>query len=288
LSVEGRAVLLREFVSPVSPFPARLSTINSPIKLLSTDFDGTLVDHYSDPRVAPNLFPTLVALRAKGVLWAVNTGRVLWHIDSGLREFGFPLVPDFVLTSEREVFRRTPEGGWEDFGDWNQRCTQDHDWLFSQASPLLADIFARFGDEAWMHFEYDGERMIGLVTETDAQMDDVCVFLERERVRVPGFNFMRNTIYLRFCHEAYSKGTALGELARLTGIAREEIFAAGDHYNDLPMLDGRFAQWVACPANSCEAVKRLVREAGGYVARGTTGHGVVEALHEFGVLAPGA
>jgi hydroxymethylpyrimidine pyrophosphatase-like HAD family hydrolase len=115
-------------------------------------------------------------------------------------------------------------------------------------------------------------------------MDEVCAFLERERVRVPGFNFMRNTIYLRFCHEAYSKGTALGELARLTGIPREEIFAAGDHYNDLPMLDGRFAQWVACPANACEAVKRAVREAGGYVARGQASHGIVEALREFGTI----
>jgi hydroxymethylpyrimidine pyrophosphatase-like HAD family hydrolase len=115
-------------------------------------------------------------------------------------------------------------------------------------------------------------------------MDIVCEFLQRERVRVPGFNFMRNTIYLRFCHEAYSKGTALGELARLTGITREEIFAAGDHYNDLPMLDGRFARWVACPSNACDAVQRAVREAGGYVARGTASHGIAEALRHFGAV----
>lgn len=276
---------------PLNTAFAQVSTPNSPppnsrapIRLLSTDFDGTLVDHHGVPQVAPDLFAALAELRGRGVLWAVNTGRVLWHIDSGLRDYGFPLVPDFVLTSEREVFRRTAAGGWEDFGDWNRRCAADHDWLFSQASPLLADIHARFDAEPWVHFEFEGERMIGLVTETDTQMDGVCEFLERERVRVPGFNFMRNTVYLRFCHEAYSKGTALGELARLSGLAREEIFAAGDHYNDLPMLDGRFARWVACPGNSCEPVKRAVREAGGYVARGTASHGIVEALREFGVL----
>ena len=112
-------------------------------------------------------------------------------------------------------------------------------------------------------------------------MDRVCAFLERERVRVPGFNFMRNTIYLRFCHEAYSKGTALAELARLTGVGHGEIFAAGDHYNDLPMLDGVHAQWVACPGNAVEAVKIAVARAGGFVAEGACSVGILEALRHF-------
>jgi HAD superfamily hydrolase (TIGR01484 family) len=256
----------------------------SNILLLSTDFDGTLVDHEGKPPVSPELFEALQALRARGALWAINTGRVLWHIEAGIREFKFPFAPDYVLTSERELFHRDPTGKWVDYGDWNRRCAADHDILFEAASPLLKDIHARFDREPWAHFEYEGERMVGIVTETNEQMDDVCVFLERERLRVPGFNFMRNTIYLRFCHEAYSKGTALGELARLVGIERESIFAAGDHYNDIPMLDGRFARWVTCPVNACEPVKALVRDAGGYVAAGTASFGVVEALREFGAI----
>lgn len=254
------------------------------IKLLSTDFDGILVDHGAIPPVSPVLLEALAELKSRGVFWAVNTGRVLWHVVSGLQEYRFPIEPDYVLTAEREVFHRGTDGEWQDFGDWNSRCAADHDWLFSQASPLLADIHAAFGKESWAHFEYDGERMVGIVTDVDQQMDVVCEFLEREKVRVPGFNFMRNTIYLRFCHEAYSKGTALGELARLTGLTREEIFAAGDHYNDLPMLDGRFAKWVSCPGNSVAAVKRAVSEAGGYVANGICGDGVAEALHHFGAI----
>jgi hydroxymethylpyrimidine pyrophosphatase-like HAD family hydrolase len=126
--------------------------------------------------------------------------------------------------------------------------------------------------------------MVGLATETDEQMDRVCEFLDRERTRVPGFQFMRNTIYVRFCHEAYSKGTALGELARLTAIPVDQIFAAGDHYNDIPMLDGRHARWVACPANAVEAVKLTVERANGYVARGDCGQGVLDALRYFGAV----
>jgi hypothetical protein len=73
---------------------------------------------------------------------------------------------------------------------------------FPRPARCFKDIHARFDGQEWAHFEFDGERMVGIVTDTDEQMDEVCTFLEIERVRVPGFNFMRNTIYLRFCHEA--------------------------------------------------------------------------------------
>ena len=123
---------------------------------------------------------------------------------------------------------------------------------------------------------------IGAVTATTGDMDRLCHFLDELRARLPVSSYQRNTIYIRFCHEAYSKGTALGELARLLAIPRDAIFAAGDHHNDIPMLDGSFAKWVACPSNSCEEVKLTVRTAGGYLAKGAASAGVVEALQHFG------
>ena len=53
------------------------------IKLLSTDFDGTLVDHDATPPVSPTLFEALSELRRRGVLWAVNTGRELFDPRKG-------------------------------------------------------------------------------------------------------------------------------------------------------------------------------------------------------------
>jgi hypothetical protein len=251
------------------------------IKLLSTDFDGTLVDHEARPPVQPSLFALLAELRREGVIWAINTGRELEHIDDGLREFGFPLQPDYVLTSEREVFHRGADGDWEDFGDWNARCYRAHDDLFAAAGSLLADVGEFLAREVQAHPIYDGPRMVGLAAANDAEMDRVCAFLDRERVRVPGFNYHRNTIYVRFSHEDYSKGTALAELGRLLDISPNEIFAAGDHFNDLPMLDGVHARWVGCPSNAVAEVKTLVRSAGGYVASSPCSGGVVEAIRHF-------
>ncbi|HUE62202.1 MAG TPA: HAD hydrolase family protein, partial [Chthoniobacterales bacterium] len=94
-------------------------------------------------------------------------------------------------------------------------------------------------------------------------------------------NYQRNTIYLRFCHADYHKGAALAELARLIDVPRENIFAAGDHHNDISMLNGQVAAMPACPANAIEEVKAAVRKAGGYVAKREHGAGVHEALLHF-------
>jgi hydroxymethylpyrimidine pyrophosphatase-like HAD family hydrolase len=88
-------------------------------------------------------------------------------------------------------------------------------------------------------------------------------------------------VYLRFCHADYHKGAALAELSRLLEIPREQIFAAGDHHNDLSMLDGRYAEFPACPANAIPEVKQAVRNAGGYVADRECGAGVYDALLYF-------
>lgn len=251
------------------------------IKLLSTDFDGTLVEHGATPPVVPALFDLFRELQGEGVLWAVNTGRELQHIVDGLVEFNFPVEPDFVLTAEREVFHRNADGQWQDYGDWNARCTLAHRELFDRAEIFLTDVRTFITREVRAQPIFEGRHMIGLVTTTEEEMDRVCAFLDQERARVPGFQYMRNTVYVRFCHEDYSKGTALTELGRLTGIGRDQIFAVGDHFNDIPMLDGRHARYVACPGNAVDSVKALVRSADGYVAGSECSAGVVEALRYF-------
>src|SRR5205823_14168892 len=123
--------------------------------------------------------------------------------------------------------------------------------------------------------------LAGLIAASEEEMDRVTEFIEGARAKEPKFNYQRNTIYLRFCHADYHKGAALAELARLIDIPRESIFAAGDHHNDISMLDGEVAGVPACPANAIEEVKAAVRSAGGYVAQREHGAGVREALRHF-------
>jgi HAD superfamily hydrolase (TIGR01484 family) len=256
------------------------------IRLLSTDFDGTLIFHEGHPPVSPALFEALLELRRGGAVWAINTGRALDHILEGLREFRFPLNPDFVLTSERHVYRPASDGkGWEDFGDWNARCDKAHEELLASARPLFEEIVSFVESETEGKAIFDEASFpAGLIASSDAEMDRIVEFIDRARFPHPSFHYQRNTMYLRFCHVEYSKGAALRELGRLLGISRDEIFAAGDHFNDLSMLDGESARWVACPANSAESVKVTVRAAGGYVAGASCSEGIVQALRHFGAI----
>jgi HAD superfamily hydrolase (TIGR01484 family) len=252
------------------------------IRLLSTDFDGTLVAHGSDPVLDVECMEHIEKLQTNGVLWAINTGRSVELLESGLTDFEFPIHPDFILTSERDIFRPSSNGGkWEPFGDWNERVAREHSELFQSAEAVLAEVVDFVNQKTKARLLYHSAGLEGLVAENEEELDRVTEFIDRAKEKQPKFHYQRNTIYLRFCHADYHKGAALAELSRLLQIPREEIFAAGDHHNDISMLDGRFARYPACPANAIPEVKEAVKSAGGYVASKPYGAGVHEALLHF-------
>jgi HAD superfamily hydrolase (TIGR01484 family) len=256
--------------------------MSSEIRLLSTDFDGTIVCRTGGQLLDPACMELIRDLQSTGAIWAINTGRSVDLLESGLADFSFPVRPDFILTSERDVFRPGANGEkWEAFGDWNERCARDHAELFSASQSVLAEVIDFVTQKTKARVIYEPDGPAGLIAESEEEMDRVTEFIEQARRKQPKFNYQRNTVYLRFCHADYHKGAALAELARLIEIPRENIFAAGDHHNDISMLDGKVAAMPSCPANAIPEVKDAVRAANGFVAQGECGAGVYEALRYF-------
>ena len=256
--------------------------MHSLIQLLSIDFDGTLVSRVSEPVLDAQCMELIRELRDAGAIWAINTGRSVDLLESGLADFAFPIHPDFILTTERDVFRRGPDGDkWEPFGDWNERCARDHAELFSSAEPVMAEFVDFISQKTKARLIYNSEGLEGLVAENDEEMKRITEFIEQARAEHPKLDYQRNTVYLRFCHADYHKGAALAELSRLLDVPRQNIFAAGDHHNDISMLDGKVAGMPSCPANAIPEVQDAVRAAGGYVAQKDYGAGVYEALLHF-------
>src|SRR5256714_3887535 len=254
----------------------------SEIKLLSIDFDGTLVSRVSEPVLDRDCMELIRELQGAGAQFAINTGRSVDLLESALTDVEFRMRPDFILTTEREVFRPGGNGErWEPFGDWNERCARDHAELFSSSESILAEVVDFVSQKTKAQLLYHSQGLEGLRAENEEEMDRIVKFIERAGAKEPKFNYQRNTVYLRFCHADYHKGAALAELARLIDIPRENIFAAGDHHNDISMLDGRFAAMPSCPANAIDEVKAAVQSARGYVARKEFGAGVYEALRHF-------
>src|SRR5438093_8112788 len=115
--------------------------MHSAIKLLSIDFDGTLVSRVSEPVLDAQCMELIRELQDAGAAWAINTGRSVDLLESGLADFAVPIRPDFILTSERDVFRPGTNGAnWEPFGDWNERVAREHAELFTSAHSILAEV----------------------------------------------------------------------------------------------------------------------------------------------------
>lgn len=198
----------------------------------------------------------------------------------GLAHFRPPVSPDFLLTNERDVFCRDG-AGWVAHGAWNETCRNRHAQLFQETEKILSFVEELNSEIPHFTILYENDLPAGLVTTTEEVMERVATEIAQASAHHPDFAFQRNTIYLRFCHRAYHKGSALEELCRLEGFAREEVFAAGDHFNDLSMLDGKYAALTACPANAIAIVKETVRASGGYVARADWAEGTAEAITHF-------
>src|SRR5205823_5452404 len=129
--------LLSYSCSPRQDRQGRRSTMQ--LRLLSIDFDGTLVSRVSQPVLDACCMELIRDLQKVGVLFAINTGRSVDLLESGLADFSFPMRPDFILTSERHVFRPGANGEkWEAFGDWNARGDREHKELFQTAQAVLA------------------------------------------------------------------------------------------------------------------------------------------------------
>src|SRR5881397_3924989 len=147
------------------------------IQLLSIDFDGTLVSHVSEPGLDRACMELIRDLQNNGVVWAINTGRSVDLLESGLADFEFSIRPDFILTTERDVFRPGGNGDkWEPFGDWNDRCARDHAELFSSAQPVLAEVIDYVTQETKARLIYDSDRLEGLAAENEEEVEHIARF----------------------------------------------------------------------------------------------------------------
>src|SRR6201984_899254 len=168
------------------------------IRLLSIDFDGTLISRVSEPVLDRQCLGLIGALQNDGVAWAINTGRSVDLLESGLADLEFPIRPDFILTTEREVFRPGANGEeWEPFGDWNERCARDHAELFSSSQSVLTEVVDFVTHRTKAQLLYHTEGLEGLRAEDEKEMDRIVKFIEQARDPESKFDYQRNTIFLR-------------------------------------------------------------------------------------------
>ena len=181
------------------------------------------------------------------------------------------------MVVEREIFRCVKHG-YEPLTDWNARCTRTQSALFASIADRLPELF----DWVNLHFSanvYEDEwSPFCLIARNNRDADAIQEYVDAFFAGDSQMTFVRNDIYGRLSHTDFTKGTALAELARQLDIPRGGIFVAGDHWNDLSMLQPELAEWLVSPSNSISEVLTHMERIDGFIAPSECGEGVLEGL----------
>ncbi len=254
----------------------------TPSAILSFDFDGTLHDPAEDPPVPPAFFDLIRKLRdEQAVVWGINTGRSMAQMVEGFVESRFPFLPDWVVAREREIYHPNSFGRWLPNSPWNTRCENEIHELFKHASKLLAHLRREIEAHTGARWQEINGEIAGIIAQSEEEMEWIIDHIEPLVAAEPHLAWQRNSIYLRFGHRDFQKGSSLSEVARQYGLSADRCFAIGDGHNDFEMLDPAHAGMTACPANAVAAIKEKIAATGGLITPAAHGSGSIEALNHY-------
>ncbi len=249
-----------------------------PKAILCFDFDGTFVEPDVDPQALQELLALIEDLRSRGAAWVINTGRSLFQTLAGLTQHDIRQIPDYIVAREGEIYHCSKYNRWIDLGDWNSHRTSDHKKLYKAKEAFFVETRKFLMDHTAATWVSEPQDPAGIISVSEMEMDSICAWLNERLPQHPELNYQRNSVYLRFTHVDYSKGTALRALCEYLEISPEHVFVVGDNHNDLSMLSTEVAHCLACPANALAEVQEVVASQEGFIAQGTATQGCIEAL----------
>ncbi|MFM2294865.1 MAG: hypothetical protein RLZZ350_1278 [Verrucomicrobiota bacterium] len=257
-----------------------MSNTAAPLKLISTDFDGTIFAEFEQPPIATQLVALLAAQQARGVKWIINTGRDMSGLMEALGRAQLPIQPDGLVLVEREIhFRHGAR--YIPHATWNAASDAAHAEIFRRMHRDLPRL-RRWASENHRAMIYeDSYSPFCMIARDNAEADAIHAHLDEYCRDQPDLCVVRNDVYARIAHAGFNKGSALAEVARHWKILPENILAAGDHLNDLPMLNRTYAHRLVTNANAVPSVKATVRAQHGFISALPCGHGVAEGISHF-------
>ena len=256
----------------------------SDIRLVCLDFDGTILVYDEKPGFFhPAAIQMLNGLMERGIAWCTNSGR---DADGQLRilelsrAHGLRHMPAALLCSESLIFE-PGDGTYVPSEPWNSKAKQllknFHQVVQQAVRPQLDDWIVRYRPEVYLAEEYTTFNVIDAEGRPLRFHRDIEVAIRE----IPQAVVSRNGGWISILPEELGKGNVLLGYLRLAGGQADHALAIGDHLNDICMLNGVAARYVACPANAMVEVVESVTRAGGYVAHAAGPEGAVEAVKHF-------
>jgi HAD superfamily hydrolase (TIGR01484 family) len=260
------------------------SKMKNNIALLIFDLDGTaLGGHEPYAQFPPEFAAFLDMLAANEVMWATNT---TWSVESQLeliRGSGVKSNP-VLLTGGSGRFAFTVQG------DKLFPLTQYHNEvaeldrsLLEKYRALIQDVIEgiRIRQEA-SEIAFDSEHNIisfkAAKDKEDNLWESLSPLLAKE-IYYPFNPFEKKANALMPVH--MNKGRAVKAIQQVAYVTPEHTVVAGDAANDFPMFKKELAQYMICPANTHQELKKRVVSQGGIVASKNYSWGIIEAMEEL-------
>ena len=260
-----------------------VDTLKTADWLLGFDFDGTLADVTAGHTVSSEFFSVLSRIKSERELaWGICTGRSLEHLIEGMEQAEFPYHPDFIVSQERDIYYRiasTPV--YEPDKNRNVEAHESLHKLLRENSRTITKI-QRFIKEKtkaeWVSIPGDPA---GMIASHINEVDAVVKVYENCREKSDLLEYQRSTIYLRFSHQSYCKGSAIQYLQTKFNLSHDKTLVMGDNYNDITMLNPKIAKYFGSPANAVSLLKETLHARGGFITDTSYSTGVIEALNRL-------
>lgn len=251
--------------------------------LFGFDFDGTLADSSEGDTVSPAFFDALAQFQEKyATAWGICTGRSLDFLLEGLAGACIPLQPDYIVTQERDLFYLNPAGDYTPHAARNAQAMDALAQIFEENRKPL-ESFKHFTEEElnaqWVSTDDDPA---GVIAKSEADIQRLVELYDASVEKTAALEYQRNSIYLRFTHKDYCKGTAIQYLQKTHQFSLKHTVVMGDNFNDLTMLNNTISENFGAPANAIPPLKKQLVEQGGFITSSCYGQGVAEALRRIG------
>ncbi len=249
------------------------------IRLLATEFDGTLYGSSVTPEQYELFAVQLKQLRDRGAIWIVCSGRSRRLFQPPYRTFSsYDLRPEFAVLSNQLVYRA--------IGD---RLIFDL-WLTSRAFlrglwcrislPYELRRIAKLVNNHFPHVRALRVRAhrLDIMVSDDSVAHDVAAFMREETIDEPLIQVDedRNVVEARI--SSLDKVVAVAEVQIARGISPQETLVIGAGLHDRSLMNESVGTLTGCPANATTRALRHVSQAGGHIARTPLLGGAAECI----------
>lgn len=260
------------------------------MKLAVFDIDGTMISQ-KDHSISETTVTAFNKLKERKINLAVASGRSILAIDKRLIRldvFDYFICGNGTLITDKnggklyvseigpDVIQRQLEDAIKFDGLLQVNYEKGMDILYGM-DKIFRYCVHFLGEKGAKELLAD-KRKEGKITNGKCFIMDEQ--MEYYKNRYPEIRFIPAQFdqYYDFVNKKSSKGEALKQLMKITGITRDDVIAFGDDYNDIEMLEA--AGTGVAMGNSNSMVKRIAD----YVTTDCEKDGIYNALRNFNVI----